>query len=160
MRVLTAVLMALAAAGCTPRLDHQKLETEIQADMAGKGVALTGMSCPRVTLSKGAAFECSGLDSNGTRAAFDVTASGDAKGDVTWKLHGKFENMQVVGDRLEQSLATRMGQPVDVTCPSKNIVIQKGVTFECDAKVGAKTMKFVFTAKSDQGDWDTKVVEG
>lgn len=160
MRVLSPLLLIVLAAGCTPRLDHQKLETDIQTDMAGKGVALTNMSCPSVALSKGTTFQCTGTDSNGTAAVFDVTASGDAKGDVTWKLRGKFENMAVVGDHLEQSLSQKLGQPVDVTCPSKNIVIQKGVTFECLARVGPKTMRFVFTAKSDQGDWDTKVVEG
>jgi hypothetical protein len=159
MRALPPLLVAVLAAACSPRLDHQKLESDIQADMATKGVALSNVSCPRATLSKGTTFQCMATDSNGTNAVFDVTASGDAKGDVTWKMRGKFENMAVVGDRLEQSLSTRMGQAVDVSCPSKNIVIQKGVTFECSAKVGAKTMKFVFTAKSDQGDWDTKVQE-
>jgi Domain of unknown function (DUF4333) len=160
MRAAPLLLLSVLAAGCTPRLDRQKLEMDIQNDMAAKGVPIGNISCPSVTLSKGTTFQCTGTDSNGTNAVFDVTASGDAKGDVTWKMRGKFENMAVVGDHLEQSLSTRMGQPVDVTCPSKNIVIQKGVTFECSAKVGTKTMRFVFTAKSDQGDWDTKVLEG
>jgi hypothetical protein len=160
MRALLLPFVAALAVGCTARVDHQKLEADIQTGMAAKGVALTEMTCPRAVLAKGATFLCTGLDSNGTRAVFDVTARGDAKGDVTWNLHGKFENMAVVGDRLETSLSARMGQPVDVTCPSKNIVIQQGVTFVCNAKVGPKTMTFVFTAKSDQGDWDTKVQDG
>ena len=160
MRVLLPAFAVALAIGCTPRLDHEKLETDIQTGMAAKGVALTEMSCPSVRLSKGTVFQCTGLDSNGTHAVFDVTASGDAKGNVTWKLHGKFENMAVVGDRLETSLSARMGKPVDVTCPSKNIVIQQGVTFVCSAKVGDKTMNFVFTARSDQGDWETKVEGG
>jgi len=151
------LLHAVVFVGCTPHLDHEKLEKMIDSEMTAKGVTMTGVTCPTVALSKGATFECTGVDSNGTHAIFDVTASGDAKGDVTWKLRGKFENMAVVGDRLEQSLSARMGQPVDVVCPSKSVVIQKGVTFQCDAKLGAKTTSFVFTAKSDEGDWDTKV---
>ncbi len=138
-------------------LDAQKLAADIQADMAAKGVAVTGTTCPKVILAKGTTFQCMGQDSNGTRAVFDVMASGDEKGDVTWKLEGKFENMQVVGDRLEKSLSSVARQPVDVTCPSRNILIRQGVTFECDAKVGAKSRRYIFTAKSDQGDWDTKV---
>jgi hypothetical protein len=163
MRAL-APMIALASSvalvlACTPRLDRSKLEAQIQADMATRGFALTGVTCPSTVLRKGVTFECTALDSNGTRAVFDVTATGNLQGDVTWKLRGRFEDMAVVGDRLEASLASRMGKAVDVTCPSKNIVIQKGVTFECDAKVGGKTMRFVFTAKTDQGDWDTKVQE-
>ncbi|HEY8088238.1 MAG TPA: DUF4333 domain-containing protein [Polyangiaceae bacterium] len=157
------LLLALGVlpAGCGPRLDRQKLGTDIENDMAQKGVTLTGVTCPQAKLEKGTTFQCTGADSDGTPAIFDVTATGDSKGTVTWKLRGKFENMQVVGDRLEKSLSTRMNQPVDVTCPSKNILIAKGVTFECDATVGGgKTMKFVFTAQSDQGDWTSKVQGG
>jgi hypothetical protein len=149
---------AAVAAGCTPRLDRHKLESEIQSDMEAKGVPLSGLTCPEVMLSAGKTFECTAADSNGTHAVFDVTATGDRKGSVSWKMRGKFENMAVVGDRLEQSLSASQKQPVDVVCPSKNFVIQTGVTFECDAKVGARTKRFVFTAGSDQGDWSSKVL--
>jgi Domain of unknown function (DUF4333) len=153
---------ALVVVACTPRLDHKKLEEQIEKGLAAKGVEATGVTCPEgVKLTKGATFQCTGKDSNGTQATFDVAASGDATGTVSWQLHGLWENMDVVGDRLEQGLSKKSGMPVDVQCPHKNIIIQKGVTFSCNAMVqaptGTKTLKYTFTAQSDTGDWDVKL---
>jgi len=147
---------------CTPRLDHKKLEDQIAHELGQKGLEVADVSCPAsASLTKGAKFECTGKDSNGTAATFDVTATGDAAGTVTWELRGRYENMEVVGDKLEEGLSKRTGMPVDVTCPRKNIIIKKGVTFGCDATVGnpgaTKIMKYTFTAQSDTGDWDVKL---
>jgi hypothetical protein len=154
--VVTLLALATLSAGCKPRLDQKKLENEIQSTLAAKKIDVTAVSCPATMLTKDAKFECTATDANGSQAIFDVTVT-DPKGTVSWKLRGKFENMQVVGDNLEQGLSKRMGQPVDVTCPSKNVIIQKGVTFECSATAGPKTITYVFTAQSDQGDWDTQL---
>jgi hypothetical protein len=152
---ITACLATLCA-GCAQPLDQKKLEGEIQSSLAAKGVDVTSVTCPPTMLKKGTTFECVVQDANGTKGIFDVTAT-DSKGGVSWNLRGKFENMEKVGDLLEEGLSKKAGQVVDVQCPKKNIIIQKGVTFECTTKVGDKMTKYVFTAKTDDGDWDAKL---
>src|SRR5580693_4849808 len=98
MRTSVVVASAVLFLGCTPMSDPEKLESSIQGDLTAKGVTLSGMKCPRVKLRQGTIFQCAATDSNGTPVMFDVTASGDSAGTVSWKLRGKIEDMQVVGD--------------------------------------------------------------
>jgi hypothetical protein len=76
----------------------------------------------------------------------------DNTGDVAWQLEGKYMDMKVLGDNLEAKISKASNnQPVDVTCPSKNILIAKGAAFTCDVMVGMSATKIVFTCTSIGG---------
>jgi hypothetical protein len=144
--------------GCTRTLDHAELEADIQKDTTTKGVPLAKVTCPPdKPLKEGTKFECTGVDKKGTEGIFDVTIP-NAEGRVEWKLRSKFMNMGAVGDSLETNLTKQLGTPVDVVCPSENILIKKGISFSCDVKVGEKKQTITLTAKNDDGsDWDEKI---
>jgi hypothetical protein len=156
--VIALAAAAVLLAGCTKMVDPAELEADILKDTATKSVPLAKVTCPAdKPLKEGTKFECKCTDKKGTEGVFDVTIA-SSEGRVEWKLRNKFMNMGIVGDSLETNLTKKLGQPVDVVCPSENILIKKGVSFSCDVKVGDKKQKITLTAKADDGsDWDEKI---
>jgi len=150
-------LLAAAVVACTPKLDQKKLEGEIQAHATEKLVDVKAVTCPEVELKKDSKFECTLEDNGGTKGTIDCVVTGDEKNPVTWTLRGEIENLEVVGDVLEKGLSQKENMPVDVQCPKKGILVQKGVSFTCKAVVGnpgeTKTINYSFVAGSDKGDW-------
>jgi Domain of unknown function (DUF4333) len=68
--------------------------------------------------------------------------------------------MKVLGDQLEAKISKASNnQPVDVTCPSKNILVAKGATFTCDVTVGASAAKIVFDCTNNDGTLEYKILD-
>jgi len=156
--VLGAVVLGSLVFGCGSRIDGKKLEGLIRDGMAAKGVTMATVACPDgLTVKKDQTFTCTGKDEAGTDATFDCALKNDT--DVEWKLRGKFENMQTVAQGLAEKLGTA-GQPAQgVKCPTKNLLVKKGITFSCEVPVAGEQRKMVFTCTDDDGTWETKLAD-
>jgi hypothetical protein len=86
-RAVAAVVLVIAAASCTKKLDTSGLETTLKGQLEQQlnttGVTVT---CPTdVTVKQGATFICSAMDSTGAKSTIKVTQVDD-KGNVKWEV--------------------------------------------------------------------------
>jgi hypothetical protein len=157
--LLAAPVLALTAGCKSQTLDANKMQTYLQDELKAKNVTLTSVTCPTgIALKRGTTFQCTGKDDQGTTGVFDMTVT-DNNGTVSWNLEGKYLDMKVLGDKLESRISAARGQPADVTCPSKNILVAKGGTFTCDVLLGGSQAKIVFTFANNDGDLEYKVLD-
>jgi hypothetical protein len=159
--VLAFVAVLGVAAACRPPpLDTKKAEDAIRTELKAKGVTLVSVTCPSgIALKTGTTFQCTAQDDQGTTGVFDMTVKDD-KGDIAWQLEGKYMDMKVLGDNLEGRISKASNNKVvDVTCPSKNILVAKGTTFTCDILVGTSAAKIVFTSANNEASLDYKIVD-
>ena len=86
-RAVAIVVLIMAAASCTKKLDTSGLETKLRGELEQQlnttGVTVT---CPTdVTVKQGATFICSASDSTGAKSTITVTQLDD-KGNVKWEV--------------------------------------------------------------------------
>jgi hypothetical protein len=84
---VAAVVLVIAAASCTKKLDTSGLETKLKVALEQQlnttGITVT---CPTdVTVKQGATFICSAADSAGAKSTITVTQVDD-KGNVKWEV--------------------------------------------------------------------------
>ena len=105
-----------------------KLETAIQASLAGKGVALKKVSCP----SSKPPFDCTVETGLGDTLPAHCAMSGT---DLDWEINAAILD----GHKLEGLINSTL--VVDAQCPPGNLLKAVGATFTCDAvdKKGAKS---------------------
>jgi hypothetical protein len=86
-RAVAAVVLVIAAASCTKKLDTSGLETKLKVALEQQ-LNTTGITvaCPTdVTVKQGATFICSAADSAGAKSTITVTQVDD-KGNVKWEV--------------------------------------------------------------------------
>ena len=111
-----------------------KLETAIQASLAGKGVALKKVSCP----SSKPPFDCTVETGLGDTLAAQCKMSGT---ELVWEINAAILD----GHKLESSITSNFleheKKVVDAECPPGNLLKAVGTSFTCDVvdKKGAKS---------------------
>jgi hypothetical protein len=87
LAVVAIVPIALAAAGCSKKIDTDKAERSIKAGLESKSsgrVAIASVTCPHdVDVKKGKRFDCTVKGTNGRTATVTVVQTDD-KGSVTY----------------------------------------------------------------------------
>jgi hypothetical protein len=87
LAVVAIVPIALAAAGCSKKIDTDKAERSIKAGLESKTggrVAIASVTCPDdVDVEKGKRFDCTVKGMNGRTATVTVVQTDD-KGSVTY----------------------------------------------------------------------------
>jgi hypothetical protein len=86
-RAVAAVVLVIAAASCTKKLDTNGLETTLKGQLEQQlnttGITVT---CPTdVRIKQGATFTCNATDSTGAKSTITVTQVDD-KGNVKWEV--------------------------------------------------------------------------
>ena len=83
---MLAIAATLCAAGCSRKIDTDKLEKHIAEELKKKsGTAPEKVDCPDdVTEKKGDTFECTAKADDGSKATITVEMSGE--GEVSWKV--------------------------------------------------------------------------
>jgi hypothetical protein len=80
-------LALLVLAGCTAKLDTDKIEVEVKRDLADRtGARIASVTCPdQVDAKKGDTFRCTARTVSGERVPIEVVQRDD-KGSVTWRI--------------------------------------------------------------------------
>lgn len=151
---LVAALVLFAIAGCTRKLDSNKINKSITDEFDTKGIKLRSVMCPsNIVIKQGDKFDCAAVDSEGQALVVHVEQT-DNHGSISWKLDGMIINMQNVGDSIE----AKVGKSADVKCPEKNMILRLNESFNCDATIGGSPHQVQITLTDSSGNVAWKIV--
>lgn len=131
--ITVQVAVSLVLIGCTPTLDHTKVETQLQADISQQqGMTLKSISCPKnVAVAATATFTCTGkLTSLGT---FPIAVTQADKGAITWKIPNSkgMLNLDELEANVQEAIASEIGTQTKIDCGGSYRVNKPGDRFDC-----------------------------
>ena len=135
IRLILMMGLTLLSA-CNHRLNIQKIEADIEADIErqGRRITLNTVICPEnVTKQADAYFRCVGELDSGEIFTINVIQQDD-KGTVVWDVPSSKTLLNLVSLEadIQQELSQVVAQRVTVSCDGAYRVNERGDSFECD----------------------------
>lgn len=133
---ITIVLALVAVVGCKPKIDADRVESEIEKMLAARGIT-AGAICPKnLEAKRGATFQCTAADNAGQQMVIDVGIHAD-EGRAAIKLAGTIVDTAALLAMVKESA----GDPnATLACPAKMLVITDTRPAYCDVTTGGETI--------------------
>lgn len=149
---VVSLALALGVLACGKgKLDPDAMQSTIATALKTRDVTLKSITCPAREVKAGDSFDCDGVTDGDEKVAFKVEQKDDQK-NVSIS-YGHVSNEAHLGSEF----AAKFGKGAAIKCPSKTVILKKGVTFSCDATFDNEPSKFEITVKDDKGNIGGKI---